>query len=617
MLRTRRKQVLTFLGAVAVIGASALASQHVWREAGLKSLQAVNEQRVQLVANALTAEVGRQDHLPVVLSLDPDVRNALRSRDAASLERLSRKLEVVSREADTRALYLIAPNGIVVASDNWQAPDTLIGRNLSDQPYFKKAVENGRSSDLGVEPESNRTRYYLAEAVRAGADLLGIAVVRIEFDALEAAWERAAERVLVADPDGIVFLASDPAYKYRSIGGKPPTVSDDAEVAKRYPGVLAGPIHFAIVERRGADSIIEIEAPDAGATTYLYQTMQLPLYGWTIHRFTDLATVREDRRDGTIIGGAIVALIIALVLYVIERHRAYVMEKAAAAQLKAQVEERTRDLRESNTSLQTEIDGHRHTEARLRTTQNELVQAGKLAALGQMSAALAHEINQPLAAIRTFMASAKVFARRGDLTQVVSNLDLITDLAERMARITGHLKTFARKSEPGHPEPVRVDRAIDGTLFLLESQIKAAGVVVDKTVEPGLWVLGHAVQLEQVILNLVRNALDAVGDQEHGRITITAQASESRASESHVLIKVADNGPGIPANQIDQIFDPFFTTKALGKGLGLGLSISYGIVQDFGGQIHARNLPGGGAELTVELPRHQRGRAPAEIAIHA
>jgi two-component system C4-dicarboxylate transport sensor histidine kinase DctB len=453
--------------------------------------------------------------------------------------------------------------------------------------------------------------------VRAGADLLGIAVVRIEFDALEAAWERAAERVLVADPDGIVFLASDPAYKYRSIGGKPPTVSDDAEVAKRYPGVLAGPIHFAIVERRGADSIIEIEAPDAGATTYLYQTMQLPLYGWTIHRFTDLATVREDRRDGTIIGGAIVALIIALVLYVIERHRAYVMEKAAAAQLKAQVEERTRDLRESNTSLQTEIDGHRHTEARLRTTQNELVQAGKLAALGQMSAALAHEINQPLAAIRTFMASAKVFARRGDLTQVVSNLDLITDLAERMARITGHLKTFARKSEPGHPEPVRVDRAIDGTLFLLESQIKAAGVVVDKTVEPGLWVLGHAVQLEQVILNLVRNALDAVGDQEHGRITITAQASESRASESHVLIKVADNGPGIPANQIDQIFDPFFTTKALGKGLGLGLSISYGIVQDFGGQIHARNLPGGGAELTVELPRHQRGRAPAEIAIHA
>jgi len=611
MLRNRRKQIYTFLGAIAVIGASAAGSQYIWREAGLRSLQAVNEQRVQLVANALTAEVGRQDHLPVVLSLDPDVRNALSSRDPASLARLNRKLEVVSREADTRALYLVAPNGIVVASDNWQSSDTLIGRDLANQPYFKKAVENGRSSDLGVEPETNRTRYYLAESVRAGANLLGIAVVRIEFDALESAWERASERVLVTDPDGVVFLASDPAYKYRTIRDKAASVADEAEIAKRYPGVMPAPIRFTAREHRGADSIVHVEAPDTGAT-YLYQSMHLPIYGWTIHRFTDLTTVREDQRDGTIIGGALMALIISLVLYVIERHRAYVMEKASAARLKAQVEERTRDLSESNTSLQTEIEEHRLTEVRLRETQNELVQAGKLAALGQMSAALAHEINQPLAAIRTFMASAKIFARRGDLTQVVSNLDLITDLAERMARITGHLKTFARKSEPGHPEPVRVDRAIDGTLFLLESQIKAAGVRVEQKVDADLWVLGHAVQLEQVILNLVRNALDAVAEQENGRIIITAQASAN-----NVLIKVADNGPGIPASEINQIFDPFFTTKALGKGLGLGLSISYGIVQDFGGQIHAGNLPGGGAELTVQLPRHRRENATAEIAIHA
>src|SRR5215472_9557711 len=110
MLRTRRKQLYTFLGAIAIIGASAAGSQYIWRETGLRSLQAVNEARVQLVANALTAEVGRQDHLPVVLSLDPDVRNALSSRDPASLARLNRKLEVVSREADTRALYLVAPN---------------------------------------------------------------------------------------------------------------------------------------------------------------------------------------------------------------------------------------------------------------------------------------------------------------------------------------------------------------------------------------------------------------------------------------------------------------------------------------------------------------------------
>jgi two-component system C4-dicarboxylate transport sensor histidine kinase DctB len=441
--------------------------------------------------------------------------------------------------------------------------------------------------------------------------LLGVAVVRIEFDAIEAAWGRAAERALITDSDGIVFLASDPAYKYHFIGNKPLPLSGDADVAKRYPGVLSSTIDFVILERHGSGSIVRVEAPDPGVT-YFYQSIHLAEYGWTIHRLTDLATVREDQRDGAIIGGAIAALIISLVLYVIQRHRAFVAERAAAARLKAEVNERTRELSESNASLQTEIDEHWRTEARLRATQNELVQAGKLAALGQMSAALAHEINQPLAAIRTFMASTKVFAQRGNLAQVVSNLDLITNLAERMAGITGHLKTFARKSEPGHPEPVLIDHAVNGTQFLLESQIKAAAVRIEKDVALNLWLLGHAVQLEQVILNLVRNALDAVAGRDDARIRIT-----TRASANTVFISVADNGQGILLSQIDQIFDPFFTTKALGKGLGLGLSISYGIVQDFGGQIHARNLPEGGAELTVELPRHLPESAPAEMAIHA
>jgi two-component system C4-dicarboxylate transport sensor histidine kinase DctB len=605
------KRLFSFVGAVAAIGASAFVSQYVWRESGLKSLQAVNEQRVQLVANALTAEVGRQDHLPVVLSLDPDVRNTLAAPDPQRIANLNRKLRIVSQEADTRALYVISPDGIVLASDDWNSPQTLVGRNLADRPYFIRAAASGKSTYLGVEPDSERVRYYLAEAVRDGASLLGIAVVRIEFDTLEAAWERAAEHVLVTDSQGIVFLASDPAYKYRRIGPGSTAVGADMDVAKRYPGVLALPIDLVIRERRGSDTLVQVTAAD-NELSYLYQSMRLPAYGWTIHRLTDLTSVREDQRDGAIIGGALSALIISLLLYLLQRHRAYISQREAASRLKQEVAERTRELRESNASLQTEIDQHRRTESRLRTTQNELVQAGKLAALGQMSAAIAHEINQPLAAIRTFMASAKVFAERGNLAQMLGNLDLITDLAERMASITGHLKTFARKSEPGHPEPVLVDRAIDGTLFLLESQIKAAGIRIERQVAPELWVLGHAVQLEQVILNLLRNALDAVEDQDDAWIRIMA-----RASEETVFIVVSDNGPGISHEEISKIFDPFFTTKSVGKGLGLGLSISYGIVQDFGGEIHARNRAEGGAELIVELPRHKRDTIVVERAVHA
>jgi two-component system C4-dicarboxylate transport sensor histidine kinase DctB len=228
-----------------------------------------------------------------------------------------------------------------------------------------------------------------------------------------------------------------------------------------------------------------------------------------------------------------------------------------------------------------------------------------------MSAAIAHEVNQPLAAIRTFMASTKIYLQRGDSRQVTKNLDLIDGLAERMANITTHLKAFARKSEPGRPEQVEVARAVDGALFLVESQIKAAGVRLNRSVEPGLRVSGYAVQLEQVLVNLIANALDAVADVKAPAIDI-----EVRAAQDTVRIRIADNGPGIPPEVIERIFDPFMTTKPIGKGLGLGLSITYGIVQDFHGRMHAENRAGGGAELIVELPR-LTSETTVQKAIHA
>ena len=599
------KKFFPIVGAVIAIAVSAFVSQKVWWENGLKSLRVLNEQRVQLVANALNAEVGRQDHLPVVLSLDQDVREALAEPgNADRRERLNRKLARVSLEADTRALYLIGPDGIVFASDDWQSPTTLVGRDLADRPYFVDAMIFGRSTFLGVEPESNRVRYYLAEAIRDNGAISGIAVARIEFDALEAAWERAAEHVFVTDSDGVVFLASDPRYKYRFMDLVARPENSRSNVGLRYPGVLAPPIELAMGERLPPDAIVTIKSPEVDVA-YLYQSMLVPAYGWTIHRLTSLSSVREDRRDGAIIGGASAALVISLLFYVVERHR-------AAERLKGEVAARTRELSDSNTSLQTEIDEHRRTEARLRATQNELVQASKLAALGQMSAAIAHEINQPLAAMRTFMASAKIFAQRENFSQVGRNLDLIAGLAERMASITGHLKTFARKSDHGARELVKVEAAIAGTLLLLESQIAAAGVRLDLDIAPDLHVTGNTVQLEQVILNLMRNALDAVAGRPNAWIRISA-----RAAADTVFVAVSDNGPGIAPELINRIFDPFFTTKGVGDGLGLGLSVSYGIVQDFGGRIGARNRPEGGAELTVELPRHHDAPIRSQDAIHA
>ncbi len=594
---------------ICFIALSAFVSQRFWRENGLHALQAVNEQRVQLVANAIKAEVSRQDHLPVVLSLDADVGNALAARnDPEQIRNLNQKLARVSVEADTRALYIISPQGIVVGSDDWESPTRRLNLDYSGAAYFTEAIRTGKSSFLGVPPDSDRVRYFLAHSIQGRGVILGISVVRIEFDSIEEAWSLAGEHVFATDATDTIFLASDADYRFRQLG--PAAATPETEL--RYSGRLKEPLNLNVVEQRGSSAIVRIRSSDGEETDYLYQRMTLPQYNWTVHRLTDLDSIHADQRDGAIIGGAISTLFIFLLLYLLSRHRAYLQAREAGRVLAEQVTERTRELSDTNRSLQVEIEERRRAAAQLRSTQNELVQAGKLAAVGQMSAALAHEINQPLAAIRTFIASTKIFAQRNNYVQVSTNLDLISDLAERMAGLTSHLKTFARKSDHGKPAPVDVERAINGALFLIDGQIRGTRVSVEKRIAPNLLVSGYPVQLEQVIVNLVLNALDAVAKVDDPVIEIDA-----RALNDNVEITVQDNGTGIAAEHINQVFDPFFTTKDIGKGLGLGLSISYGIVEDFGGEIHAENRPERGARLTLTLPRFQQSPASQSAAAHA
>ena len=611
MTRRRLGTAILVSAACAIIALSAVVVWKLRGESGLRSLEAVNAARIELIAGALRSEINRQDHLPLVLSLDADVRGALaHPTDRAKLETLQAKLQRVSDEADTRALYVIGRDGVVVAAGQSNPAEVLVGRQFHDRSYFTKAIESGRSSYLGIAPESGGIRYYLAEAI-ADPTLLGVAVVRIAFDALESTWERSGERVMVTNADGIVFLTSSPDYRYRTLPNAAADHLPTEAAPPNFPDGANTVFEMAIQERREAQSVVRIKT-DGSEETFLYQKYPLNEFGWTIHRLVDLAAVRSDQRDGAIIGAASAALILSGILFLMQRQRVYAAERDAAARLKVEVAERTHELRDANQLLLTEVDERRRTEERLRATQNELLQAGKLAALGQMSAAIAHEVNQPLAAIRTFIASAKVYLDRSDGSKVRKNLQLIDGLAERVAKITNHLKTFARKSEPGTSEPVQVAGAIAGALFLVESQIKSARVTLSKNIDPNLVVSGYAVQLEQVVLNLISNALDAVAETKNPKIDIDAHAMEDR-----VRIRVADNGPGIPRDLIGRIFDPFFTTKPVGKGLGLGLSITYGIVQDFHGVIHAANRPDGGTEIVVELPRLTGSAVALEKAVHA
>nr|WP_067290992.1 ATP-binding protein [Marinobacterium profundum] len=272
-----------------------------------------------------------------------------------------------------------------------------------------------------------------------------------------------------------------------------------------------------------------------------------------------------------------------------ERKQQETQLQRAQLLLESRVEQRTQDLTLANARLQQEMTQHQQ-------TQNELIQTAKLAVLGQMSAGINHELNQPLTAIRSYADNGRVFLERERPERALANLEEISQLTERMAKIIHPLKEFARVSS-GAPEPVCLKAVRDGAMSILYGQLDRQSVSIHW--QAGLehiYVLGDILRLEQVLVNLIGNAMQALEDQPAGRIDIGLECSDDT-----VQLSVRDSGPGISPEYLEHLFEPFFTTKKAGQGLGLGLSISHRIIESLGGCLRASNHPDGGACFTLEL----------------
>jgi two-component system C4-dicarboxylate transport sensor histidine kinase DctB len=238
----------------------------------------------------------------------------------------------------------------------------------------------------------------------------------------------------------------------------------------------------------------------------------------------------------------------------------------------------------------------------LSTLQEELVQSGKLAALGQLSAGIAHEINQPLSAIRHYTHNSSRLIEMGRLKEAEENLTHINLLTKRIISTITQLKLLA-KGQQDNVVVVDVKQAIDNAMLMLSGHkvLAETKLEVCDSIE-NHQVYADPVQLEQVIVNLVTNALDAVSENNQKLIQITVEHSEDT-----VDIKVSDNGKGIAKELRAQVFDTFFTTKKRGQNLGLGLSISYNIVKNFGGQLSIDTEQETGASFSLQLPRYKQG----------
>jgi two-component system C4-dicarboxylate transport sensor histidine kinase DctB len=419
---------------------------------------------------------------------------------------------------------------------------------------------------------------------------------------LQRDWASGGEKVMVTDVHNIAILTSQPAWKYAVLG----TLGADAraalEATQQYADIALRSLKVVSSQDIAENvQILTLENED-GRRTFLAQSSEIPGESWTIHYLTDMDEILSESLNAAVIGAFGWASIVLLCLFLRQRFLRIVTQSKAREEV-ALVLRKARDelevlVTERTADLQEEIAERLGAEKALREAQAELVHAGKMAVLGQMSATVAHELSQPLTAIQTYLASTRLFAQRGDLGQVFQNLGLIDDLNRRMVHIASHLKTFSRK-DGGPRQPVYLTRAVERALMLLEARVRSEKVAVTRSIPPEACVLGDEIRLEQVFVNLFGNALDALKSSSLKRLSITVRAEDDRW-----IVVVADNGTGIAPEHARHLFDPFFTTKEVGEGLGIGLSLSDGIVRDIGGTITAENGPDGGAQFIVNLPAH-------------
>jgi len=557
--------VLIIAGAVV---AATLAMHQAERHA-LEDDAARSADRLALYANTLQTLIERYRALPAVLALDPQLRSALSGPvSTETTQALNLKLEQINGAAQSSTLELLDRNGLAVGASNWRLPSSYVGHNYGFRPYFTQTRATGVGRFYAVGVTSGIPGYFLANAVRDEAgQFIGAMVVKLEFPDLEHTWAQNDDLLLVSDAKGIVFIANQPEWRYRAL--QPLTTQDRAELAstRQYDKQPLTALHQEPLRTFNVNShLSRVGAPDE-QVDYLWQSLPLPTEGWTLHLLRKPQPAAEDVRNAALAAAGTWLTLVFLGLFLYQRWRLARVRQRSREELERLVEERTQDLQ---------------------TAQEGLVQSTKLAALGQMSAALAHEINQPLTAQRMQLATLRLLLEHGRVDDAYKALSLLDQQLSRMAALTGHLKTFARKSPSGLRERLDLATVVDQALMLLDARIKSERVSCVLDLTRPAWVRGDAIRLEQVLINLLRNALDAMQDKPLKRLEIRIDEQPE-----HWRIAVIDSGGGIADEHLASVFDPFFTTKPVGDGLGLGLAVSFAIVHELGGRLSAENVSDG------------------------
>ncbi|TEW55392.1 sensor histidine kinase [Psychromonas sp. RZ22] len=552
-----------------------------------QQLQTSNQQQLDRFGYHLDSQLGQFSYIPQLLSGQSIIIKALLTpHNSAQLDLTNRHLETINQIIGASDTYLLDNIGTTIAASNWSKKSTFIGNNFAFRPYFQtaKAGSSGRHFALGS--TSGKRGYYFSFPIKYAAEVIGVIVVKMDLSLIEKDWAAKKQRFLVTDPNNIIFISSDPDWLFKSLSPLTSQTHQQVLNSRRYLDLdikslaITGDINKASTLLKVANKY------------YLSLIKTGNDKQWKIRVFVPITSILFNI-SMLILFITLFYMLLYLVAVIVKQHKHRREEQIlATAKAKQQLEF---TVMQRTSALQAEILEREKAESALRATQKELIQSAKLAVLGQLSASISHELNNPLSAIRSYAENAVLFLNKNKLNDVENNLIRITSLTVRMAKISAQLKSFARKSD-GELQIVSLQPIILAAHELLKPQLKAnqTDLLLHLPNKP-IKVKADAIQLEQIIVNLLSNALQSMQNSQHKLIEIKLSI-ESK----HAFIKVLDSGTGIQEKYLSMLFEPFFTTKE--TGLGLGLSISQQIIQNMQGTLSATNRQSGGAEFTISLP---------------
>ena len=526
------------------------------------------ELRLALYSGNMISELQRTSVVPLLLSRDPAISEALIKAD---FSRTTQRLIQVQADIGVASIVLLDNTGRTVGATN----RNLLGTNYRAMNFFVDAQRSMETVFSSSSRAGGGYEFTYSQAIQVDGQLLGVIVVAVDLMKYERAWAGLQDVVLVTNSEGTVILATEPRWRGQLL--------EEALTAQENPFSLDRALNQALSvttewNRNKPDTYLK-------GAAFLRTEARVPFRGWHMVTFTAYDSVRE--RVNGILALEIMgfAILMALTFYLLSR-------RAWSQTLTFRRE--SAELRQLNARLQREIAEREKVQKDLAVAELTLAQSSKLAALGEMSAAVSHELNQPLAAMKTYLAGARLLLQRKRPDEALSSFQRIDDLIDRMGAITRQLKSYARKGGEAF-EPVDLRQSLSTALAMMEPQLKLRVVKISRALpRQPVMVMADRLRLEQVLINLLRNALDATKNAELPQIDLILSAGDT------ATLTVRDNGLGI--EDLENLFEPFYTTKVPGEGVGLGLAISSGIVTDLGGRLTARNSDQGGAVFEMQLP---------------